>query len=368
MPMMPAVIIGALTAVTGVLLCASAPTDTPSGALAEAYFTEAQAARGATLFAKHCANCHSAEVDAERAQKEGRPIQGFRTGSRFVPSNLGGRYVLDFTWPRGDKAGHKLYTNAYYLFRELESMPDPTDTISQQERVDIMAFLLSRNGFPAGRTELTSDTESMKLMPLDGPGFVRLFNGRDFSGWKFLLGLGCTPAPAGCGRSEPGAFVTVQKGAIRNSGKTHGYMYTEKMYKDFDLRLDYRALKPSDWEGPDYLYYSNTGYLLFVYDENHLVVPKSIAMAGEQRDLMKPIALDTVVTSTWDKEALQKAVQPLGEWNAIEIESKGGVVKGFVNGILISTVTEHEFMAPGHIGLQLQGYPIVWRNVRIKEY
>jgi hypothetical protein len=336
----------------------------------EAYYTDAQAARGAKLFSQHCENCHFAEPDpsiAAREGKDGRPVRGFVTGSRVVPSNLGGRYILDFTWPRGDKAGHRLFTSVYYLFRELESMPDPTDRITQQARTDILAFLLSKNGFSPGGQELKFDLEAMKLMPLDGPGFVRLFNGRDFSGWKFLLGLGCKPAPAGCGRSQPGSFVTIRNGMVVNDGKTHGYMYTEKKYKNFVLRLDYRAVKPLDFQGPDYMYYANTGYLLFLQDETQQVLPKSIALAGEQRDLMKPVALDTVFKSTWDQAALQRAVLPLGEWNAIEIESRDGVIKGSVNGALISTVTQHEFTNPGYIGLQMQGYPIIWRNIRIKE-
>ena len=114
-------------------------------------------------------------------------------------------------------------------------------------------------------------------------------------------------------------------------------------------------------------YYGNTGYLLFVQDHNHHVWPKSIAMGGEQRVVLRPVALDARATSSYDIEARDGAVRPLGEWNSIEIVSKDGGVVGFLNGTQVSEVTEHEFTEPGYIGFQLQGYPVEWRNIRIRE-
>ena len=65
-----------------------------------------------------------------------------------------------------------------------------------------------------------------------------------------------------------------------------------------------------------------------------------------------------------------RAVQrPIGEWNAIRIVSAmDGTVKSYVNGVLASTVTKHDFAARGggHIAFQSQGWKIRWRNMRIK--
>src|SRR5262249_16990006 len=145
----------------------------------EAYYTEAQAARGQALFDKHCGSCHAAETDLEKAKKEKR---GFKLARITIPSNLGGSYIV-----KSQDNGRRVFTTVYYLFRELESMPSVTDSISQQMRTDILAYLLQQNGFPAGHSELKYDTAAMRLMPLDESGFVRLFNGRDFAGWKFLV-------------------------------------------------------------------------------------------------------------------------------------------------------------------------------------
>jgi hypothetical protein len=42
-------------------------------------------------------------------------------------------------------------------------------------------------------------------------------------------------------------------------------------------------------------------------------------------------------------------------------------VRSYLNGTLVSTITEHEFKAPGHIGFQSEGGELHWRNIRIKE-
>jgi mono/diheme cytochrome c family protein len=343
-----------LIAAAATLLQAAAQGDGPSGE-PEAYYTEAQAIRGHALFQKHCGNCHTAERDPANVKPPEQP----------GASNLGGRIIID-----KKNNGRRIWTTVYNLYREYESMPAITTSVTPQERTDILTFTLKQNGFPAGKTELKFDLAAMKLMPLDEPGFVRLFNGRDFTGWKFLIGLGCAPPPHGCGRVEPGQAFTIKNGILFGSGKEHGFAYTEKKYENFTLRLDYLSDKPLDWDQDDIYYYANTGYHLFLMDENLFVWPKSVTLAGEQRDLLRPIALrgTKMKAITWDNDARLRVVRPLGEWNSIEIAAKDGDIKGYVNDTLVSTVTQHEFAGQaGHIGVQMQGYASRWRNIRIRE-
>jgi mono/diheme cytochrome c family protein len=330
------------------------------GGEAAAYYTEAQAGRGQKLFEKHCGACHFAEPDPVKAKQETR---GFLIAKERLLSNLGGSYLLN----KRDN-GRRVFTTVYYLYRELESMPAVTDSIDAATRTDILAYLLKQNGFPAGAATLRFDLAAMKLMPLDEPGFVRLFNGVDFTGWKFLVGLGCEPAPVGCGRTTPGAAFTVRNGLVYGSGKEHGFMYTAGEYQNFTLRLDYLSEKPADWDADDIYYYANTGYHLFLMDENLFVWPKSMTLAGEQRDLLRPIGLGgtKMKAQTWDNDARLRVVRPLGEWNSIEIVSKDRDLQAYLNDTLVATVTQHEYERPGHIGLQMQGYAARWRNIRIK--
>ncbi len=50
----------------------------------------------------------------------------------------------------------------------------------------------------------------------------------------------------------------------------------------------------------------------------------------------------------------------------MEIVSSNGEIKASLNGVLVSTVLEHEFTEPGHIAFESQGTEIQWRNIRIK--
>jgi hypothetical protein len=56
---------------------------------------------------------------------------------------------------------------------------------------------------------------------------------------------------------------------------------------------------------------------------------------------------------------------PLGSWDKVEIASKAGVVKTYINGALVSTFSEHDYK-PGALGMQLEGAPVRWRNLRVK--
>jgi hypothetical protein len=305
---------------------------------AEAYYTAAQAERGAMAYAQHCEKCHAG---------------GYKNHVR-----------MKFQ-------GKAAYPSVYYLFVRMQDQPVQTTSISENTRADIAAFMLQTSGFPAGQHELVPDYEAMKLMPLDEPGFTRLFNGKDLSDFTFVSGemignsgralMPCTK-PGGC-VTQPAPNWFVKNGLLVYSGKEHGYFYyTGKKYLNFTLRLDYRFPRPPGWEGPDYLFGGNSGYYLFLDPEN----AKGVLLEGKNREVLWPYGVQSKVKATQDIEMRQRALNPLGEWNAIEIVAKDGQIKSFLNGSLISTVTEHEFKEPGNIGFQAQGHETHWRNVRIR--
>jgi hypothetical protein len=101
--------------------------------------------------------------------------------------------------------------------------------LSTNEYVDIVAYLLKQNEFPAGNEELKDDVPQMRNMTLD-KGFERLFNGKDLTGWGFLIGTNCTPAPEGCGQTTPGATYRAEKETLFDSGTPHGMAYPKKKF------------------------------------------------------------------------------------------------------------------------------------------
>lgn len=328
-----------------------APADAAPG-----FYSAAQALRGEGYFAGSCAFCHAADqVPLSGKPHPGpAPGPGVRMGSGLVLMPLSGHEPLV---PRRSVA------DLYLKSRTAMPMEYP-DALSTQTYLDIVAYLLQQNGYPAGGRELTGDIEAMRAMTLPEAGFRTLFNGRNFTGFGFLLGNNCTPAPHGCGATDPGTTFQVDKGAVHISGRPSGYMYTTDKYLNFTLRLDMRYVPYAGLQ-TDEDYYSNTGILLFVTD--HQIWPKCLEVQGLYRLALSILPIDTKAAFTTDTEARRAAMRPVGQWNAIQIVSEAGKVQVSVNGRLVTTVTEHEFTAPGHIGFQSEGSEVYLRNIRIRE-
>ena len=318
----------------------------------EPFYAADQATRGRRAFNRNCGFCHNA--DPSRSDPEALGGPGVRS--------FGGHYL------RGRNThGKALYPTVYHLFSKLETMPAfDTTAISAQTRADIAAYLLEANGFPAGPNELTPDLTAMKAMMINEPGFEPVFNGKDFAGIKFVLGPRCKPAPFGCAKTEPGNVLWVENGTIACACHVHGYWYTEERYLDFTLRFDYRFERPPHWEGDDELFAGGSGYLLFAADVLVTGFPRSLEIEGRHWDLLDVYAIGGSAEWTGDVEARRRAMNPLGEWNAIEIVSRNGQVRNYLNGTLVSTVTEHNYTEPGHIAFQSQGARMYWRNIRIR--
>jgi hypothetical protein len=189
---------------------------------------------------------------------------------------------------------------------------------------------------------------------------VRLFNGRDLSGWTFFLDRS-GPNAAGSMRMED--VWKVDGGRIRCSGVPNGYIRTTADYKDFVLTLEWRwAEQPG-----------NSGVLLRVVGPDK-IWPKTVEaqlMSGHAGDfwLMDGAILDTDPARTDPKAAnhrlkMKAAEKPVGEWNVYEITVHGGWVLLKINGVVVNEGTGAEEVA-GKIALQSEGAPIEFRNIRL---
>jgi quinoprotein glucose dehydrogenase len=106
-------------------------------------FTAAQASRGkAALSQNGCNGCHGAELAGDRG-----------------PSLKGDRFLK--TWENG---------SINKLFAKIKDTMPPlnAEQVSPATKADIVAYLLEANGFPAGSSELSTDTAA-----LDGVQIVR---------------------------------------------------------------------------------------------------------------------------------------------------------------------------------------------------
>lgn len=120
-------------ALAGSLAAQSAPSSDSLRSLEGAY-TEAQAERGAQAFGEVCAACHAKRLFSDAAFRRawnGRPV--------------------------------------YSLFRLIQStMPDDRPgALDRDAYVDILAYLFSLNGVPAGQAELPADDDALRTIRMD---------------------------------------------------------------------------------------------------------------------------------------------------------------------------------------------------------
>jgi len=112
-------------------------------------FTSAQAARGKKAFEQGtgtCTKCHLASL-------EGREQTGGGNGGAPL---IGLRFVEDFGESKLSKLVNKIRVD--------KPVEDP-GTLSEQAALDMSAYILMKNNYPAGTVDLTSDIASQTWVP-----------------------------------------------------------------------------------------------------------------------------------------------------------------------------------------------------------
>lgn len=216
----------------------------------------------------------------------------------------------------------------------------------------VSAIVLALSATLAGPDLLPAQEDAEK-------GWTTLFNGKDLDGWKFHLGKN--------GGGNDGTY-TVKDGILICSGKPSGYIYTPKSYSSYTLQFELAFKKPVGLTDES-KFRGNSGCLIHVAEKNALGVwPRSVEVQGANRSLglILPIPRSLKCTRTFDKEASAKARKPVGDFNKVEIEVRGGDMIIRLNGTVVSTVGECE-LTEGPIGFQSEGVETHWKNIRIRE-
>ena len=131
-----------------------------------------------------------------------------------------------------------------------------------------------------------------------------LFNGKDLSGWKVHF----KDADKG---ADPARTFSVKDGALIVSGKPTCYIYTDKSYKNYVVRYDWRFPEGSK---PD----SNSGCLVHIQTP-HTVMPKCVEPQGRYRDHGRLFFIGVKGEEKFDAKAHAKALKPMGQWSTTEV-------------------------------------------------
>jgi 3-keto-disaccharide hydrolase len=189
----------------------------------------------------------------------------------------------------------------------------------------------------------------------------RLFNGRDFTGWKIFL----DPKK----NADPKQIFQVKDGVIYCEGSVNGYLITEKEYGNYVLSLEWK------WGDKMVGKNRNSGVFVHVVGEDK-IWPKSVEaqlMSGRAGDfwLVDGFKLKVDPKQQDPKQARhyfrmkEDVEKKIGEWNQYEITCDGNKIKLVVNGQLVNEGTEAE-LTRGKILLQSEGAEIYFRNIQLK--
>ena len=213
-------------------------------------------------------------------------------------------------------------------------------------------------------------------------GFVSMFDGKTLSGWEGDPKYWRAENGEIIGEITPATIIKVNTFLIWKGGEPG----------DFELKCEYR-ISPKGNSGINYrstrvdtLPYALKGYQLDLdgKDKYNLGYPKYSGQNYEERgrQFLAPRGQRTVietgkppiVTDTLgSKEQLLKSIKP-DDWNEIDLVVKGNNMKHYINGTLMSEVTDNDLVnrkMSGLIGVQVHVGPpmkIEFKNLRIKEF
>jgi hypothetical protein len=194
-------------------------------------------------------------------------------------------------------------------------------------------------------------------------GWVKLFNGKDFTGWNKFL----DPKK----KADPEKIWTIKDGVIVCEGSVNGYLITDKEYGNYVLKVQWRWGEKVHTRSK----VRNSGVFVHVVGPDK-VWPKAVEaqlMAGRAGDFwlvdgftlkVDPARQDPKVARHYFRKG-EEVEKKLGEWNQYEITCKGDSIRLVVNGHLVNEGTGAE-VTRGKILLQSEGAEIHFRNVELK--
>jgi hypothetical protein len=205
----------------------------------------------------------------------------------------------------------------------------------------------------------------LRKLPYDY-GFVSMFNGKDLTGWKGLVGN-----PVYRAKQSDSALKVLQEKAdakivndwVAKDGLLvftgHGdNLCTEKKYGDFEMYVDWKITA----QGDAGIYLRGTPQVQ-IWDTSRREVGAQVGSGGlynNQKNQSKPLVV---------------ADNAIGSWNNFHIIMKGDKVTVYLNGVLVTdnTILENYWdrnlpiFIKEQIELQAHGTYVAYRNLYIRE-
>ena len=233
---------------------------------------------------------------------------------------------------------------------------DPTLPLARAGRIQLQGQGAEVRWRRIDVREIPGDEASRVLAAKGATGFASLFNGKDLTGWT-------GPAIEN---------YEVVDGTIMCKPKQGGVLHTEKMYRDFVARLEFK-LPPGGNNGLA-IRYPGTGDTAYVGMTELQILDDTAAQYAK----LDPRQYHG---SIYGMVAAQRGYQrPVGAWNFQEVTVQGSRITVELNGTVIvdadvSTVTQYagnrahpgKDRTEGYFGFAGHSDPVQFRGIAIKE-
>ncbi len=192
---------------------------------------------------------------------------------------------------------------------------------------------------------------------------VRLFNGKDLSGWTVFIPHKDKSDP----KTDPKGVFRVEDGVIHVSGEEFGALTTADEFENYRLTVEFR------WGERRYPPRENakrdSGILVHCTGPDKIWT-KSIecqVQEGDCGDFWLVSGTTIEVDGKLEKSFRQKtddAEKPVGQWNTIEVICDGDTITNIVNGKIVNRGTRAS-VTRGRILLQSEGAEVFFRKVEL---
>src|SRR5262249_21502840 len=112
-------------------------------------YTDAQAVRGQAVYDNKCASCHGPRLEGGSASA--------LSGGKFADR-----------WARGDKSVDDLFN-----ITRMQMQLGAENTLSKQQYIDAVAYILKPTGYKAGTRELPADPALLKQIKIEPQGSLK---------------------------------------------------------------------------------------------------------------------------------------------------------------------------------------------------
>jgi hypothetical protein len=200
---------------------------------------------------------------------------------------------------------------------------------------------------------------------------IPLFNGKDLTGWH-------VDVPEADKNPDIKPSFLVRDGMLVSLGTPRGHLITDKSYENYKIHAEYRfPAKPGNC---GILVHASTPRTLYDMFPSSIEVQMESGNAGDFWCIQENIEVpdmekrrpraegqkwggDTpdarrILNLTDDSE------KPLGEWNTMVIECKGGSIRVWVNGDLVNDGSKAT-VTKGQIAVQAEGAEVEFRKLEL---